>query len=70
MQVHLTQARHRRLTRWVRRLGISLAEAVLPGACAQLGQNWMLPPSDEGIHAALTVCGKYRDLSGERSLPR
>lgn len=68
MQVHLTQARLRRLTRWSRRLVISLAEAVLRRVDAQLGRNGMLPPCD--VHAALAVCGKYRDPGGRTRVAR
>ena len=69
-QIQVTEAQHRRLTRYAARLGISLAEAVRRCVDAQLHQDGTLPTRDERIRAALAVCGKYRDSSGETGVAR
>ena len=69
-QIPVTEAQHRRLTRYAARLGISLAEAVRRCVDAQLDQDETLPSREEQIRAALAVCGKYRDSSGETRVAR
>ncbi len=69
-QIQVTEAQHRRLTRYARRLGISLAEAIRRCVDAQLDQEETLPSRDERVRAALAICGKYRDSQGETRVAR
>ena len=64
-QIQLTEVQHRELTRYSRRLGISLSEAIRRCVNAQLEHDETAPARDERIRAALAVCGKYRDPHGE-----
>jgi len=64
-QIQLTEAQHRELTRYSRRLGISLSEAIRRCVNAQLEHDRTAPAREERIRAALAVCGKYRDAHGE-----
>ena len=64
-QIQLTEAQHRDLTRYSRRLGISLSEAVRRCVNAQLEHDRTAPAHEERVRAALAVCGKYRDPRGE-----
>ncbi|MCY4029186.1 MAG: CopG family transcriptional regulator [Acidobacteria bacterium] len=58
------------MTRYAARLGISLAEAVRRCVDAQLDQDDTHPSRQERLRAALAVCGKYRDSSGETRVAR
>ena len=64
-QIQLTEAQHRELTRYSRRLGVSLSEAVRRCVNAQIEHDRTSPAREERVHAALAVCGKYRDARGE-----
>ena len=64
-QIQLTEAQHRELTRYSRRLGISLSEAIRRCVNTQLERDRTGPTREERIRAALAVCGKYRDPHGE-----
>ena len=64
-QIQLTEAQHRELTRYSRRLGISLSEAIRRCVNAQLEHDMAAPAREEPVRAALAVCGKYRDAGGE-----
>ena len=64
-QIQLTEAQHRELTRYSRRLGISLSEAIRRCVNAQLEHDRTAPGREECVRAALAVCGKYRDAGGE-----
>ena len=64
-QIQLTEAQHRELNRYSRRLGISLSEAIRRCVNAQLEHDETAPAREERVRAALAVCGKYRDAHGE-----
>ena len=64
-QIQLTEAQHRELTRYSRRLGISLSEAIRRCVNTQIERNTTAPAREERVRAALAVCGKYRDARGE-----
>ena len=64
-QIQLTEAQHRELTRYSRRLGISLSEAVRRCVNAQLESDRTAPAREERVRAALAVCGKYHDPHGD-----
>lgn len=64
-QIQLTEVQHRELTRYSRRLGISLSEAIRRCVNAQLEHDRAAPAREERVRAALAVCGKYRDGGGE-----
>ena len=64
-QIQLTEAQHRELTRYSRRLGVSLSEAVRRCVDAQIEHDRTSPALEERVRAALAVCGKYRDPRGE-----
>lgn len=64
-QIQLTETQHRELTRYSRRLGISLSEAIRRCVNAQLERDRAAPAREERVRAALAVCGKYRDAHGE-----
>ena len=64
-QIQLTEAQHRELARYSRRLGISLSEAIRRCVNAQLEDERTAPAREERVRAALAVCGKYRDSQGE-----
>ena len=64
-QIQLTEAQHRELTRYSRRLGISLSEAIRRCVNAQIEHDRTAPAREERVRAALAVCGKYRDVRGE-----
>ena len=57
--------RHRESTRYSRRGGVSMAEAVRGCVDAQLACMEPAPMRKERVRAALAVCGKYRDPFGE-----
>ena len=64
-QIQLTEAQHRELTRYSRRLGISLSEAIRRCVTTQLEHDKAAPAREERVRAALAVCGKYHDAGGE-----
>ena len=64
MQIQLPEDQHRRLCRWARQRGISLAEAVRRCVTEQLAQEGSSPTREERVQAALAVCGRYTDRSG------
>ena len=64
-QIQLTEAQHRELTLYSRRLGISLSEAIRRCVNAQLEHDRTAPAREERVRAALAVCGKYHDVHGE-----
>ena len=64
-QIQLTEAQHRELTRYSRRLGISLSEAIRRCVNAQIEHDRTAPAHEERVRAALAVCGKYCDARGE-----
>ena len=64
-QIQLTEAQHRELTRYSRRLGISLSEAIRRCVNAQIEHDETAPAREERVREALAVCGKYRDAHGE-----
>ena len=64
-RIQLTGIQHRELTRYSRRLGISLSEAIRRCVNAQLEHDRTAPAREERIRAALAVCGKYRDARAE-----
>ena len=63
-QIQLPEDQHRRLCRWARQRGISLAEAVRRCVTEQLAQEGSSPTREERVQAALAVCGRYADRSG------
>ena len=69
-QIHLTEDQYRELTRYSRRAGISMAEAVRRCVDAQLVHPEAAPVREERMRAALAVCGKYRDPHGETRVAR
>ena len=64
-QIQLTETQHLELTRYSRRLGISLSEAIRRCVNAHLEHDRTAPAREERVRAALAVCGKYRDAHGE-----
>ena len=64
-QIHLTEDQHRELMRLSRRVGTSMAEAVRRCVDAQFVRDEAVPVREERVHAALVVCGKYRDPRDE-----
>ena len=64
-QIQLTETQHRELTRYSRRLGISLSEAIRRCVNVQLEHDRTSPAREDRVRAALAVCGKYRDTRGE-----
>jgi len=64
-QIQLTEVQHRELTRYSRRLGISLSEAIRRCVNTQLEHDRTSPAREDRVRAALAVCGKYRDIHGE-----
>ena len=64
-QIQLTEVQHRELTRYSRRLGISLSEAIRRCVNTQLEDDRTSPAREDRVRAALAVCGKYRDIHGE-----
>ena len=69
-QIQLTEVQHRELTRYSRRLGISLSEAIRRCVNMQLQHEWTSPAREDRVRAALAVCGKYRDIHGEDRVAR
>lgn len=69
-QIQLTETQHQSLTRYARRLGISLSEAIRRCVNAQLRREEESSSRDERIRAALAICGKYRDPAGETRVAR
>jgi hypothetical protein len=63
-QIQLPEDQLRRLRRWARQRGISLAEAVRRCVTEQLAQEGSSPTREEHVQAALAVCGRYADRSG------
>ena len=63
-QIQLTEEQHRRLHRWARRLGISLAEAVRRCVSERLDREEAAPSYEDRVRAALSVAGKYADPEG------
>ncbi|MEK7445250.1 MAG: CopG family transcriptional regulator [candidate division NC10 bacterium] len=63
-QIQRPEDQHRRLRRWARQRGISLAEAVRRCVTEQLAQEGSSPTREERVQAALAVCGRYADRSG------
>ena len=63
-QIQLPEDQHRRLRRWARQHGISLAEAVRRSVTEQLAQEGSSPTREERVQAALAVCGRYAYRSG------
>jgi hypothetical protein len=69
-QIQLTEAQHQSLTRFARRLGISLSEAIRRCVDASLGREDEATTPDGRIRAAIAVCGKYRDAGDETGVAR
>jgi hypothetical protein len=63
-QIQLPEEQHRRLRRWARQRGVSLAEAVRRCVADRLAREQEAPSRAELVRAALGVCGTYGDPSG------
>lgn len=63
-QVQLTEQQHRKLRRWARQRGISLAEAVRRCVAERLDTEAAAPSREDRVRAARAVLGKYRDAGG------
>jgi hypothetical protein len=64
-QIQLPEDQYRRLRRWARERGISLAEAIRRCVADRLVAEEGAPSRAERVRAALAVCGKYRDPDGQ-----
>ena len=64
-QIQLPAEQHRRLQRWAQRRGISFSEAVRRCITDKLSREESSPAEEDLPRAALAVCGKYSDPSGE-----
>lgn len=69
-QIQLTEDQYRRLKRWSRKLGISLAEAIRRCVAESLVREESAPGRKEMVRAALAVCGKYSDPKGPLTVAR
>jgi hypothetical protein len=58
-QIQLTEAQHRALKRWARRLGISLAEAVRRCVADRLAREETSAGRADRVREAESVIGKY-----------
>lgn len=63
-QVQFDETQHRRLRRWTRQLGISVAEGVRRCVAAELERAGDLPGREDRVRQAVALCGKYRDPQG------
>jgi hypothetical protein len=69
-QIQLTEEQHRQLTRWAKRLGISLAEAVRRCVAERLAAEKVQTSRTALVANAMAVLGKYGGHSGEGSVAR
>jgi len=69
-QIQFTAEQHARLSRWARRLKISVAEAVRRCVDARLLEEGAGTERSERVRAALAVVGKYRDPGGRSRVAR
>lgn len=69
-QIQLTEEQHRRLKRWARKLGISMAEAVRRCVADRLEAEEMAPTRAALVREALAVAGTYLDPTGVSDVAR
>lgn len=69
-QIQLTEAQHRRLKRWARKLGISMAEAVRRCVDDRLAAEEATPTRATLVREALAVAGAYSDPEGASNIAR
>jgi len=69
-QIQLTEAQHRRLKGWARKLGISMSEAVRRCVDEQLAANDVAPSRAALVREALSVAGAYADPEGAADVAR
>jgi hypothetical protein len=69
-QIQLTEEQHRRLKRWARKLGISMAEAVRRCVTDRLAAEETAPTRAALVREALAVAGAYTDPLGEGDVAR
>ena len=69
-QIQLTEEQHRLLTRWAKRLGISLAEAVRRCVADRLAAERVETGRGAIVAQAMSVIGKYGGQPGEGSVAR
>jgi hypothetical protein len=69
-QIQLTEDQHRRLKRWARRLGISMAEAVRRCVADRLAVEEATPSRANLVREALAVAGAYADPAGRTNTAR
>lgn len=69
-QIQLTEDQHRRLKRWARKLGISMAEAIRRCVADRLAAEETAPTRAALVREALAVAGAYVDPSGTPDIAR
>jgi uncharacterized protein (DUF2267 family) len=69
-QIQLTEEQHRRLKRWARKLGISMAEAIRRCVADRLAAEEAAPTRATLAREALGLAGAYTDPSGEGDVAR
>ncbi|MBA3344943.1 MAG: CopG family transcriptional regulator [Gemmatimonadales bacterium] len=69
-QIQLTEDQHRRLKRWARKLGVSMAEAVRRCVADRLAVEEATPTRATLVREALAVAGTYTDPSGASDAAR
>jgi uncharacterized protein (DUF2267 family) len=69
-QIQLTEAQHRQLKRWARKLGISMSEAVRRCVAERLAAEEAAPSRAALVREALSVAGAYADPEGASDVAR
>jgi hypothetical protein len=69
-QIQLTETQHRRLKKWARKLGISMAEAIRRCVDDRLAAEETLPTRATLVREALAVAGAYADPEGATDIAR
>ena len=69
-QIQLTEDQHRRLKRWARKLGISMAEAIRRCVADRLAVVEAAPTRASLVREALGVVGRYSDPAGKSDVAR
>ncbi|MDQ3426959.1 MAG: ribbon-helix-helix protein, CopG family [Gemmatimonadota bacterium] len=69
-QIQLTEDQHRRLKRWARKLGISMAEAIRRCVADRLAAEEEAPTRTALVREALGAAGAYADPSGPADIAR
>ena len=69
-QIQLSPEQHAQLQQWAQQRGISFSEAVRRCIAEKMSQNDVVATRADAIAAALAVCGRYADPSGETSVAK